>query len=67
MTSISSNGVISDFASKLGTVQQKLLQKFGKLTETVFSQESKFFGDLKYFQKERESIEDELCSSKPSF
>ena len=61
MTSISSNGVLSGFASDLSTVQQKLFLNFSRPTEIVFCQEPRFFGGLRHFQKE-----DEPRSGRPS-
>ncbi|KAJ8944847.1 hypothetical protein NQ318_012994 [Aromia moschata] len=40
------------FASDLDTAQRILLQNFNMLTETVFFQETSFFGDLRHSQKE---------------
>ncbi|GFU58588.1 uncharacterized protein TNCV_2100491 [Trichonephila clavipes] len=63
----SSNDVLSSFASDLDTTQRKHLQNFSKSTETVFCQGPRIFGCLRHFQKERELIEDEPCSGRPSF
>lgn len=56
MTSISSNGVLSGFASDLGTVQRKLFLNFSRPTEIVFCHGPRFFGGLRHFQKEESRL-----------
>lgn len=51
MTTISSKGVLSDFALYLGTVQQKFYKNFSKRMEIVIFQELRFLGSLRYIQK----------------
>lgn len=51
MTTISRNGVLSDFVSDLRTVRQNLFKNFSKRTEIVWFQGPRFLGGLGHIQK----------------
>ncbi|KAJ8955032.1 hypothetical protein NQ318_000464 [Aromia moschata] len=50
------NSVLLGLASDLDTAQRILLQNFNTPTETVFFQEPRFFGGLRYSQKEESRL-----------
>ncbi|CAK9815964.1 Protein GVQW3 [Anthophora plagiata] len=60
------NGVLSAFASSLGTVQRTPLQNFSRPTETIFCQGAQIFRCFKAFSEGRESIQDEPRSGRSS-